>query len=843
MELIYLYIRKYENLRSLSKKMKIEKNIKKNFIIENIGINFSDSFNCSFDKETGLKIEKVTPFYKGFYGENIKSLKVLAGKNGSGKTTILDILGMTREERCRDHLTRDNRLFTAEYFMIYHIEGDQFIIEITANITRKRKSDCWIKNLDLDSVFRKEMNMNYKLPIGYTFTYDFSENILKAGIHLFEEYKFEIFKEKKIAELVNIYYFSQSFSHRKTRSLNYKRREERDDTYLLKRQDLEEGIFEPNDYLSIYEILFDPKYEYFKAGILKTDLLIQMNDTYSSEFSLDGEFFKLDDNSIKKEKIKKIKRKIDEIEKELYIKSGLKSPRPSIFLNAKSKNNEEVNASNERINYKHRYLKSLSIRYILNALNAVIKFTYEEDSGNSLDEEFGRLKPEEVERYLELIDKNEYEVCKKTVSVFKEIADFELIRTLIWENEDNINDIQKIKKIYDFELIRKIIYRLKDIRKSVFKQIEEEFKECDDFKETLTNNILLGRYLLLRIDSINNLGKDNKYQVAFEEIFCQLCKLDESYFYEYGLIIDSRIHTINKTISELFKDINKWYTYKSDFYNDVWGKFTFSIPYVSDGERCMLDIFSKFINVLGNEERALHVILMDEPDQRLHPNWSRQFIQLLTHTIKTLNDTIIKTKGESLNVQLVISTHSTFLLSDIRKQDLILLKPDTDNSGAKRFNIELNNFNTFAANLHDIVKKSFFLDDTIGEFAKLKIEKTCKKVFGDDTNEGDKPRDTLSKRVFNDKSIFQHRYKNREITDEDIRSLEYLIDQISEPIFKKSLEKELEIRQQWLKEIKNEDEKVEEEVQVLLNKFSMLDNEKKASFIKGLINKCGVRYD
>ena len=845
MELIYLYIRKYENLRSLSKKTKIEKGIKKNFIIEDAGINFSDSFKCSFDEKTGLKIEEITPFCKEFYGENIKSVKVFAGKNGSGKTTILDILGMTRDERCDDHLTRDNRFFTAEYFMIYHIEGDQFIIEIAANITIKRISDCWIKNLGLNSVFRKGMNMHYKLPIGYTFTYDFTKNILKAGKHLFEEYKFENYPEKKMAELVNIYYYSHSYSHRKNNSVSDKSRQNRDDQeYLLKRQDLKSGNNEPNDYLSIYEILFDPKYEYFKAGILNTDLLIQMNDTYSSEFMLNGEFFKLDDKSIKKDKLKNIEGKIDKIEEDLYIKSGLQSPRPSLFLNAKLKNNEEANASTERINYKHRYLKSLSVRYILNALNPLIKFTYEEDLENSLDEGFGRLKPEEVERYLELIDKNEYKVCKKTVSVFKEIADFELIKMVIWENEDSIKDLQKIKEINDFELIRKIICenkdRIKEIRKSVFKQIEEDFKECDDFKKTLANNILLGRYLLFRIDSINNLGKDNKYSTAFEEIFRQLCILDESYFYESGLIIDSRIHTKNKIISELFNDINKWYTYQSDFSNDVWIKFKFSIPFLSDGERCILDIFSKFINVLGNEERALHVILMDEPDQRLHPNWSRQFIQLLVNAIETINKKNYNEK--SLNVQLIISTHSPFLLSDIRKQDLILLDPDKDNSDTKRFNIRQDNFNTFAANLYDIINQSFFLENTVGEFANQKIEKACKKVFGDDFNEDVKSIDisnSCGKKALCEKTIFQHKYESGKITDEDIKVLEYMVNQISEPIFRNSLKTELKIRQKWLREIKNDDE----DIQVLLNQFSMLDSEKKASFIKELINECGGRDD
>ena len=89
MELIYVYIEKFDN-----------------FIFKQ-GIQLSNDFNIE-NNNGELLIKRNKDYLKNFYGENISNISVLVGKNGSGKTTILDILGMDREDRLKNSIEKND---------------------------------------------------------------------------------------------------------------------------------------------------------------------------------------------------------------------------------------------------------------------------------------------------------------------------------------------------------------------------------------------------------------------------------------------------------------------------------------------------------------------------------------------------------------------------------------------------------------------------------------------------------------------------------------------------------------------------------------------------------------
>ncbi len=100
-------------------------------------------------------------------------------------------------------------------------------------------------------------------------------------------------------------------------------------------------------------------------------------------------------------------------------------------------------------------------------------------------------------------------------------------------------------------------------------------------------------------------------------------------------------------------------------------------------------------------------IIFDEIELYFHPEFQRRFISDVLNSLKNLKLENIK------EVNLLFSTHSPFILSDIPSSNILRLKDGEPQSNIKQ---------TFAANIYDLLKDDFFLEKgVIGEFAKDKI--------------------------------------------------------------------------------------------------------------------------
>lgn len=105
-------------------------------------------------------------------------------------------------------------------------------------------------------------------------------------------------------------------------------------------------------------------------------------------------------------------------------------------------------------------------------------------------------------------------------------------------------------------------------------------------------------------------------------------------------------------------------------------------------------------------------LLIDEGDLYFHPEWQKKYFSELLGYVKFL--------FPRNKVQIIITTHSPFIASDLPKQNLIFLKQDVD-SLCKVANNEIQR-ETFGSNIHDLFTNSFFLEDGLmGEFARTNI--------------------------------------------------------------------------------------------------------------------------
>jgi polyhydroxyalkanoate synthesis regulator phasin len=138
---------------------------------------------------------------------------------------------------------------------------------------------------------------------------------------------------------------------------------------------------------------------------------------------------------------------------------------------------------------------------------------------------------------------------------------------------------------------------------------------------------------------------------------------------------------------------------------------------LSTGEEAYLTHFARLYDLIvgKNKINFEHPILLmiDEGDLYFHPEWQKKYFSELLKYIKFL---FPKNK-----VQIILTTHSPFIASDLPKQNLIFLEQDADGKC-----IVINNdisFETFGSNIHELYTNSFFLKGgLIGEFAKKQIQ-------------------------------------------------------------------------------------------------------------------------
>lgn len=148
---------------------------------------------------------------------------------------------------------------------------------------------------------------------------------------------------------------------------------------------------------------------------------------------------------------------------------------------------------------------------------------------------------------------------------------------------------------------------------------------------------------------------------------------------------------------------------------------------LSTGEQRILRFFADVYYCAAElkDEYETNVFLFDEVDLSWHPEWQRRMI----YYIKDIFDNIIPSNPKR-KVNLIFTTHSPFILSDMPLENVILLARNKNTGFCE---IKESYTKTFGSNIHTLFANSFFMKSTIGEFVEKKIKEAAKFLKGNDS--------------------------------------------------------------------------------------------------------------
>ena len=238
-----------------------------------------------------------------------------------------------------------------------------------------------------------------------------------------------------------------------------------------------------------------------------------------------------------------------------------------------------------------------------------------------------------------------------------------------------------------------------------------------------------------------HLASSNSYRVWLEYIhqvienISKHCKFDERsiFHYFYFRVDDDSMKTFlgwlqgNTTfIASRYFDLH--YAHDIDDYTIL-----------SSGEKAMLDMYSRIYDaVISKHQHDLNSIwptlfVFDEAEIGFHPEWQRSYVKNITlfleEMAKMASDLRRGHKQDTpeFRYQVILSSHSPIILSDIPSQCAIMLRRKPNENRTE--NVSASRKQTFGTNIFELYRDSFFLEDGLmGEFASAYIQQLDKDI-------------------------------------------------------------------------------------------------------------------
>jgi len=240
------------------------------------------------------------------------------------------------------------------------------------------------------------------------------------------------------------------------------------------------------------------------------------------------------------------------------------------------------------------------------------------------------------------------------------------------------------------ETDKSYLYQIEIDNNSLLKEVFDLFKKIEEKKE---NNYK-------KIKEIEQLKIPNK-----------IPNMKGNKIYDrFNAATDMKQNKLKQEKEALEKEIKDIGTMKFYFAKDKESHNSF---FFSAGELVVLYYIEK-LQQLNLEKNDL-ILLLDECELFLHPEWQKKLICYLTKLFKE----------SKFKRQIILTSHSPFILSDLPKENVIFLE-----NGEQKYPFK--DKQTFGANIHTLLSHGFFMKDGLmGEFSKSKISKILKFLSGE----------------------------------------------------------------------------------------------------------------
>ncbi|WP_399630157.1 AAA family ATPase [Sporosarcina sp. SG10008] len=147
---------------------------------------------------------------------------------------------------------------------------------------------------------------------------------------------------------------------------------------------------------------------------------------------------------------------------------------------------------------------------------------------------------------------------------------------------------------------------------------------------------------------------------------------------------------------------------------------------LSSGEYSILNFFTRFYELkLSLNSNADILVVIDEGELYFHPQWQKRYIDILCNMFNHLLP--------NNRLQILITSHSPFVVSDLPHYNLVLLKKGNTDSLNSTQGLELER--TFGGNIQDLFSNAFFIQGGLtGEYSKKVINNAINEILDNPEN-------------------------------------------------------------------------------------------------------------